>query len=71
MRAKLLTDGRYYFMKDVAYPLEVECQLSPSGNVAVTPEQLKAAGVTDVPDRFCCKVWYWTTPTEAEFIEEE
>ena len=42
MKANLLTDGRYGFMQCMKFPLEVECELSLSGNVACTPEQLKA-----------------------------
>lgn len=70
MKANLLTDGGYFFMEDLHYPLEVECSISPSGNVAVTPEQLKAVGCTDVPTRFCCEVWYWKLGTEATITEE-
>ncbi len=70
MKANILTDGRYWFMRSVEFPLEVECELSPRGSVAVTPAQLTAAGVNDVPDRFCCHVWYFTIGTEAVIIEE-
>jgi hypothetical protein len=48
----------------------VECELSLSGNIACTPEQLTAAGVPDVPSRFCCHIWYFTVPNEAVIIEE-
>lgn len=70
MKANILTDGRYGFMQVMTFPLEVECELSLSGNVACTPEQLKAAGVPDVPTKFCCHIWYFTVPTEAVIIEE-
>ena len=70
MRANLLTDGRYGFMQDMEFPLEVECELSLSGNVACTPAQLKAAGVPKVPDKFCCHVWYFKIGEEAVIIEE-
>ena len=70
MRANILTDGRYGFMKVMTFPLEVECELSPGGSVAVTPEQLTAAGVPDVPTRFCAEVWYFTRGTEAVIIKE-
>jgi len=71
MKARLLTDGRYGFMEGMDYPLEVECEISLSGNVACTPEQLMEAGAKDVPDRFCCIVWYWKVPEEAVIIEED
>ncbi len=70
MKASILNDGRYGFMRDIEFPLEVECELSPSGNVACTPEQLTAAGVPRVPSRFCCTVWYFKVPEEAVIIEE-
>ena len=70
MKANILTDGRYGFMQCMTFPLEVECELSPRGSVAVTPAQLTAAGVPDVPTRFCCEVWYFTIPTEAVITEE-
>ena len=58
-------------MQPVHYPFEVECELSPNRtNIAVTPTQLEAAGVPNVPTRFCCEVWYFTVPTEAVIIEE-
>lgn len=71
MKANLLCDGGYIFMQSVHYPLEVECELSPNKtNVAVTPAQLTAAGVPNVPTRFHCKVWYWTVDIEAVITEE-
>ncbi len=71
MRVRLLTDGRYAFMKSVVYPLELEGEISESGdNIAVTPAQLEAAGVENVPTRFCAEVWYFTLGTEAEVITE-
>jgi len=70
VKANLLNDGRYGFMQCMKFPLEVECGLSERGSVACTPEQLKAAGVPEVPDRFCCEVWYFTVPTEAVITEE-
>ncbi len=70
MKANLLTDGRYGFMQCMTFPLEVECELSPSGNVACTPEQLVAAGVPDVPSRFCCNIWYFKVDEEAVIIKE-
>jgi hypothetical protein len=70
MKASILTDGRYGFMQCMEFPLEVECELSPAGNVACTPEQLKTAGVPDVPSKFCCIVWYFKVPDEAVIIEE-
>jgi hypothetical protein len=57
-------------MKVMEFPLEVECELSLSGNIACTPEQLTAAGVPDVPSRFCCHIWYFARPNEAVIIEE-
>ncbi len=71
MKANILTDGRYGFMRGLSFPIEVECELSESGNVACTPEQLKAAGIEDVPTRFVCDVWYFTVPTEAVILEEQ
>ncbi len=70
MKANILSDGRYEFMKSVTFPLEVEAEISEMGNLAVTPEQLQASGVEDVPDRFCAEVWYFTIPTEAVIIKE-
>ncbi len=70
MRANLLTDGRYGFMKVMTFPLEVECEISPRGNVAVTPAQLEAAGVPNVPTKFCAEVWYFAMGTEAIIIED-
>lgn len=71
MKAKLLTDGRYNFMVGLDYPITVECELSPNKtNVAVTPEQLEAAGIQNVPTRFVCKVWYWTLGIEAIITKE-
>lgn len=71
MKARLLTDGRYGFMKNVTLPLEVEGEVSEMGNLAVTPEQLAVAGVKNVPGKFCCHVWYFSIPEEAEIIEED
>lgn len=70
MKANLLTDGRYSFMKVMTFPLEVECSISERGSVAVTPAQLKAAGVPDVPTKFCADVWYFTMGSEAVIIED-
>lgn len=70
MKANILCDGGYFFMEDMTFPVVVECEVTQSGNVACTPKQLTAAGVTDVPTSFCCKVWYWKLGTEAVIIEE-
>lgn len=70
MKANLLTDGRYVTMEFPPFPVEVECVLSPSGNVSCTPAQLIAAGVKHVPTVFCNREWYWTIPSEAVIIED-
>ena len=71
MKASILNNGGYFFMDTVELPITVECEISPSGNnIACTPEQLVAAGVQDVPTRFCCAVWYFKLNVDATIIEE-
>lgn len=71
MKANILNYGKFQFMRGLAFPITVECQLSARKTcIEVTPAQLIAAGVKYVPDRFCCIVWYFKVPEEAVIIEE-
>ncbi len=71
MKANILNYGKFQFMRGLAFPITVECQLSARKTcIEVTPAQLIAAGVEYVPDEFCSKVWYFLLGKEAVIIEE-